>query len=67
MLYKSFTVVINSVARVFVHVIANIRLGWTSLKETNILAYFDTALITAGRSFLAQSLVHVSGPYVRLV
>ncbi len=30
---------------------ANIRLGWKSLTLTNTLAYYDTAIITAGKKF----------------
>jgi hypothetical protein len=35
--------------------IANIRLGWNSMKAENTLAYYDTATIKAVKSFIAQA------------
>jgi hypothetical protein len=33
----------------------NIRLGWQSIKVANTLAYYDTAIITAVKSFIVQA------------
>ncbi len=33
----------------------NIRLGWKSMQVANTLAYYDTAIITAVKSFIVQA------------
>ncbi len=33
----------------------NIRLGWKSVQVANTLAYYDTAIITAIKSFIVQA------------
>jgi hypothetical protein len=33
----------------------NIRLGWKSMQVANTLAYYDTAIITAVKSFMVQA------------
>ncbi len=33
----------------------NIRLGWKSVQVANTLAYYDTAIITAVKSFIVQA------------
>ncbi len=36
----------------------NIRLGWKSIQVANTLAYYDTAIITAVKSFIVQAPGH---------